>query len=418
MGANTTQITAGGGALRAWLTATWDADLALTAWRTRLVESGWACPTWPVEWHGRGLDDERGALVEEELAAAGAVGPPPGFGRVVAAPTLLDRASDDQKRKHLYAIATGAEKWCELFSELACGSDLAAVTTSAQPRDGAWVVTGRKAWATGAHLAQYALLLARTDWDVPKHHGLTMFVLPLDRPGVAVASVRLINGAVTHEVRLDGVVLHADEVIGAPGEGWSVAQTTLGHERRLAAAHRMPPAATGAGRAVREAAEEHAAFAEVYSWLPASRGRPDLLGPRLRSSGAADAATRRLVADAFIHERVATITARRAATGRVSPSLIKLASSQTARRATDAHAALSGAQGLLAGSARRSLVEIELSVHAASLIGGTDEIQHNIVAERTLGLPRDRAAVAPIPFRDVPTNHTERLHGPSALSDA
>jgi len=158
----------------------------------------------------------------------------------------------------------------------------------------------------------------------------------------------------------------------------------------------------------------------VYAWIPDSRGRPDLLRERGRGARA-DAPTRQLIADALIHERVMTITAGRIATAgpqAVSPSLVKLASSRTARRAADAHAALTGADGLLAGERAQPALDVALAMHAASLIGGTDEIQRNIVAERVLGLPRERQADASAPFRDVPTNHTERSHGARAVPDA
>ncbi|HEX7354442.1 MAG TPA: acyl-CoA dehydrogenase family protein, partial [Mycobacteriales bacterium] len=165
--------------VRRWLAAAWDPDLSLRAWRERLADSGWGCPTWPLAWCGRDLSASLAGVVAEEMARAGAVGPAEGVGMTLAAPTLLAHGSEDLKRRYIRPTFTGETSWCQLFSEPGAGSDLAGLTTRAERDGDGWVVTGQKVWNTSAHHADVGLLLARTDRDVPKHRGLTYFVLPM-----------------------------------------------------------------------------------------------------------------------------------------------------------------------------------------------------------------------------------------------
>ena len=160
-----------------------------------LADSGWACPSWPQEWYGRGpAGAGPTAIVHEEIADGGAVGPPVGGGMALAAPTILAHGSDALKRRLLRRILTGEDTWCQLFSEPGSGSDLAGLTTRAELDGDEWVVNGQKVWNTSAHHADSGMLLARTDWDVPKHRGITYFVLPMQQPGVEVRPLRQMNG--------------------------------------------------------------------------------------------------------------------------------------------------------------------------------------------------------------------------------
>ncbi len=173
-------------------------------------------------------------LVASELAIVGAPGTPAGVGIGLAAPTILEHGSDDLKRRLLRPIATGAHRWCQLFSEPGYGSDLAGLVTRADRDGDEWVVNGQKLWTTSAHHAEYGLLVARTDWDAPKHRGLTCFAIDMRQPGVEVRPVRQMNGhASFNEVFLTDARVPATDIIGDPGEGWRVALTTLAHERRL-----------------------------------------------------------------------------------------------------------------------------------------------------------------------------------------
>ena len=408
-----------GDEVRTWLAENWDPDRPLREWRSLLVESGWGCPTWPTDMYGRGLDNDAAGVVEAEFQQAGAVGPATGAGMALAAPTLLQHGSLDLQRRLLRPIVTGEHKWCQLFSEPGNGSDLAGLTTHAVRDGDEWVVNGQKVWTTGAHHATYAMLLARTDWDVPKHRGITYFAFPMQQPGVEVRPLRQMNGyASFNEVFLDDARVPHDHVVGEPGSGWPVALTTLAHERGLGAA-RLAPLPRGdlasAGRTVREAAAEASEYAKTYVWYPQRAGRPDLVPSQAAVTGRrADPLIRQGAADVAAHERTARWNAQRARAARrqgkppgPEGSLAKLSTSEIARRSAEAHGQIAGAHGMLTGADSPLdgiVAEILVSVPAQSIAGGTDEIQHNIIGERVLGLPKEPQVDTDVPFRDVRTN--------------
>ena len=385
---------------RAWLAASWDPRLPLAQWRDRLVDSGWGAPTWPRQWYGRDLPEAAAEVVRDELEQAGAVGLAAGVGMLLAAPTLLAHGSEDLLRRLLRPTMTGAAAWCQLFSEPGSGSDLASLSTRAV-RDGErWVVNGQKVWTTGAHVAHYGLLLARTDVDAPKHRGITYFVLDMRQPGVEVRPLRQMNGHRSfNEVFITDATIPVDNVIGEVNGGWQVALTTLAHERRRADFHpRLPRAAEG--RAVREAAAEAAAASEPHKWYPQRAGRVDLVVSRAIASGRdRDPLVRQAVARLVAMDRAAEWMNDRAQAalqnGRdpgPAGSLSKLARSAIAREAARVHTLIGDAATMLAGGddpLGGVLAEIQVSVPAISIAGGTDEIQKNIVAERVLGLPKD-----------------------------
>ena len=400
----------------AWLAAAWDPELSLAQWRARLADSGWACPAWPREWCGRGLPAAAAGVVAQEFARAGAVAAPEGAGLNLAGPTILEHGSDELKRRFLRPTVTGEISWCQLFSEPGAGSDLAGLRTRAERDADGFVVSGQKVWNTSANHADFGLLLARTDWDAPKHHGLTYLILPMRQPGVEVRPLRQMNGhASFNEVFLDRARVPAGNVIGDPGRGWTVALTTLAHERRLAPAARRPPAHGQAGRAAREAAEESERAMAPYRWYPQRAGRPDLVIERAIAAGrAADPLVRQEIVKLITLAWSARWTAQRAAAARAlgrppgpEGSVAKLASSNIARAAARVHAMIAGPAGQLAGAddpagGRAGIIsEIFLSVPAVSIAGGTDQIQRTILAERILGLAREPARDAGVPFREV-----------------
>ena len=401
--------------MREWLAGTWDPELALADWRERLAESGWGTPTWPRDSYGLDVPVALAGVVDEEFDRAGAVGAAVGSGMALAAPTLLAHGGDELKTRLLRPIITGRDKWCQLFSEPGSGSDLAGLTTRAERDGDEWVVNGQKVWTTGARSAARAMLLARTDWDAPKHRGITYLVLPMDQPGVEVRPIRQMNGyASFNEVFLTDARVPAADVVGDVGGGWRAALTTLAHERTLGI--RLAPAvARREGRCAREAAEEAAEYAKTYVWYPQRAGRPDLVLPQLGATGqGSDAVLRQRAVDVEIRERVARWNVARARAARArgqqpgpEGSLAKLAGTDIARRASAVHAATHGPAGQLSGpgSALDGLVaEIVTSVPAGSIAGGTDEVQHNILGERALGLPREPAVDTDVPFREVRTN--------------
>src|SRR5438105_3294777 len=250
-----------------WLDQWWDPDRPLVEWRGVLADSGWGCPTWPTEWYGKGFSPELAAVVSEAFALVGAVGPAAGAGMALAAPTILEHGSADVKGRLLRPMVTGEDKWCQLFSEPGSGSDLAGITTRADRDGDEWLVNGQKVWTTGAHQAAYGMLLARTNWDVPKHRGITYFALPMDQPGVEVRPLRQMNGKASfNEVFLTDVRARTTDVIGDVDDGWSVASTTLAFERATAAHPRLEVPRGWRGRPGREAAEEIVEYAETYDW--------------------------------------------------------------------------------------------------------------------------------------------------------
>ncbi|HWD52768.1 MAG TPA: acyl-CoA dehydrogenase family protein [Acidimicrobiales bacterium] len=402
--------------VRSWIAANWDPDRSLVEWRTRLADSGWACPAWPRQWCGRSLPASATDLVAEELARAGAVGVPDGVGMHLAAPTLLEHGSDELKGRLIRPTVTGAISFCQLFSEPGAGSDLAALTTRAVLDGDQWVVNGQKVWNTSAHHADFGLLVARTDWDVPKHQGITYFVIPMHQPGVEVRPLRQMNGyASFNEVFLDDARVPVANLVGEVGHGWTVAQATLAHERRYTVMGSATPLPDTGGRAVREAGAERAVVYEPYKWYPQRAGRFDLVVGQAAATGAGtDPVVRQEIARLVGLARSASWTAQRSRAARAlgrppgpEGSLGKMAASQVARASSRVHTHIAGASGLLTGPDSvlgGTIAEIFVSVPAVSIAGGTDEIQHNIIGERVLGLPREPDPSHQLPFRDVPKN--------------
>jgi alkylation response protein AidB-like acyl-CoA dehydrogenase len=400
--------------VRAWLEEHWDPDLSLLEWRNLLADSGWATPTWPEAWCGRGLPVAMGDVVTEEFRRVGAVGLPGGAGAGLAAVTLLEHGSDDLKRRHLRAIVTGEDTWCQLFSEPGSGSDLAGLTTRADYDGGEFIINGQKVWNTSAHHARWGLLLARTDWAVPKHGGITYFVIDMKQPGIVVRPLKQANGyASFNEVFLNDAVVPRGNVIGEVNQGWKVALATLAYERRLARIGGRTP--KGEGRVLDQYRAELKEVLEPYVWYPQRAGRPDLVIERAAKRGrSGDPVVRQEVAKLLALARASEWTAQRARAAQKlgrppgpEGSIAKLCTSHIARAAAHVHTLISGADAMLAGGdgAEDGLIaEILISVPAQSIAGGTDEIQRNIISERVLGMPRGPAVDIGKPFRDVPKN--------------
>jgi alkylation response protein AidB-like acyl-CoA dehydrogenase len=400
--------------LAAWVGEHWDPDRPLREWRELLLQAGWAMPSWPHRWHGRGLPGWADELVAAELVRLGAVGTPVGSGTWLAAPTILAHGPDELRDRLLPPILTGAETWCQLFSEPGAGSDLAGLSTTAVLDGDSWVVNGQKVWNTSAHHADMGMLLARTDSSVPKHQGITYFALPMRQPGVEVRQLRQMNfHASFNEVFLTDARVPRENVIGAVGHGWAAALTTLSYERRFAALQRPGYAATP-GRALAEARAEADSHFATYSWYPQRAGRPDLVVEHARSAGVADdPVVRQAVARLVTLHRVSLWTAERARQARArgarpgaEGSIGKLAASNVARESARVHSMIAAAAGLLTGpdSALGGVIaEVLMSVPGQSIAGGTDEIQKNILAERVLGLPGEVRIDRDVPF--------SRLHG-------
>ncbi|MGA1542528.1 MAG: acyl-CoA dehydrogenase family protein, partial [Ilumatobacteraceae bacterium] len=219
----------------AWIDTNWDPELPLLEWRERLVTSGWMVPSWPTKWFGRGLAASADRIVADALRDRGAPGAPIGSGMSLAAPTLLEHASDQLNRDLIRPTITGAITWCQLFSEPGAGSDLASLSTTATLDGDEWVLNGQKVWNTSAHHADFAIVVARSDWDAPKHRGISYFVLPMGQAGVEVRGIKQMNRhASFNEVFLTDARLPAHFLVGDRGDGRRIARTPLAHERSFA----------------------------------------------------------------------------------------------------------------------------------------------------------------------------------------
>jgi alkylation response protein AidB-like acyl-CoA dehydrogenase len=405
------------GEVRTWLEQNWDPERGLVEWRNMLADSGWGVPAWPEEWYGLGLTAAQAAAVDDEFAAFGAVGVARAGIRMLAAATILAHGTDLHKEKFLRRILTGEDTWCQLFSEPGSGSDLAGASTRADFDGNKWVVNGQKVWTTSAHHAQWGLLLARTDWNEPKHKGLSYFILDMTQPTVEVQQLRQMNGhASFNQVFITDAVVEPEFQVGELGEGWAVATTTLMHERRGAdGLRRWASASDRTERIYQEERTEIETAMAPYKWYPQRAGRVDLIMERARETGKiADPVVRQEIAKLMIMAKSAEWTARRARAAQElgrpqgpEGSLGKLAASHVARAAARVHTMLSGQEAMLSGddSAMDGLVaEILVSVPAISIAGGTDEIQRNIISERVLRMPKETRFDTDKPFKDVPRN--------------
>ncbi|MFW2332931.1 acyl-CoA dehydrogenase family protein [Ilumatobacter sp.] len=418
-------------AARAWFDDAWDPDISLLEWRERLVQSGWAVPSWSTDWFGLGLPAWADRVAHRAIREAGGVTTPLGVGASLAAPTLYDHGSDELRRRLLRPTLTGELTWCQLFSEPGAGSDLAGLTTTAVRDGDQWVVNGQKVWNTSADHADMAILVARHDWDSVKHAGLTYFVIDMRQPGIEVRPIRQMNEHSSfNEVFLTDAVVPHENVVGGIGDGWAVARGTLAHERSFAARESGTYPEGRPGRVLAEAEDEAERWRATYVWYPQREGRIDLVVDRARDLGRLDdPVVRQEMMKLISVHRASSWTAARAKAARElgrppgsEGSIGKLAMSEVARRCNRVHSLIAGARGLLTDgddALDAVVAEVLVSTPAQSIAGGTDEIQHNIIGENVLGLPKEPAVDRGVAFREV--GRREQLdeqprHGTSAPS--
>jgi len=424
--------------LNAWLDKNWSPDRSLVEWRDLLVDGGWAAPGWPSAYFGRDFSPEQSAVVDAEFARRGVVGAAQSGPRRLAAETILAHGSEDQKQRYLRPILTGQHAWCQLFSEPGSGSDLAGSTTRAELQSGRaelqedraglqedrYIINGQKVWTTSAHHADFGILLARTDWDVPKHQGLSYFLFDMRQSGVEVRPLRQMNGhASFNEVFMTDASVDPRDLIGGEGNGWRVAATTLSIERQGFSQSRPDGGLKGLsslqGRVYDEYRAELLIALEPYTWYPQRAGRADLALPRARQTGAInDPHIRQELAKLLSMKLGADLAAAsaaavsRAGSNTVSPqgSIGKLAASVIARQAAHVHTLVAGTDAMLSGATAAEagvIAEILLSVPAISIAGGTDEIQKNIIAERVLEMPKEPRSDTG-PFRAIARNSADK----------
>lgn len=381
------------GEVREWLRANWiplpKADDPWTspperiAWLEKVLDAGYAVPTYPTEWFGRGYPSELAAVIGQEFSAIKAPGARQDKYNIPAN-TTLKLGTDKLKRDLLRDFLVERSRTCLLYSEPGAGSDLASVRTTAVKDDDRWVVNGQKVWTSGAQTADYALLLARTDWDVPKHTGLSLFIMPMNQPGIDVRPLVQITGeSHFNEVFISDATVSDDYLLGGQGNGWRALQTALAYERSIMG---------DIGRGSRNR--------KADSLIELARDHGVLDDPTVRYPLAKVLAMREL-------NKLNNARAKAATTQGTSSSIMslgKLAMSRILHTEAAMKTQIIGAQALLAGPDNPVADDVNfltLNAFFTSIGGGTDQIQRNIIGERVLGLPKEPETDREIPFRQA-----------------
>lgn len=355
-------------------------------WQGQLASGGLAGVTWPADVGGQGLGPVEQVIVSQEIARAEVPGILDVIGVGMLGPTIIAHGSDEQKARYLGPMLHGDEVWCQLFSEPAAGSDLAAVQTRAVAQDdGSWVLNGQKVWTTNAQFASFGLLLARTDPEQHKHKGLTMFALPMDAPGVTVRGLRQISGeAEFNEVFLDDVKLPADTVVGQVNDGWRTALTTLMFERLT----------IGLGSDGMGYKEDR--FARAIAPDEDARRDPEIR-KRLGEIGV------ELLAVKFTGYRTLTALQKGQIPG-PEAGLAKVTTVNAAIAAGELIADVLGPEALDEDSEWAYMISFLPGLKSA---GGTEEILRNTIGERVMGLPPEPRLDKGVPFSELRAKERE-----------
>ena len=355
------------------------------AWQALKAENGWACITWPKEFGGRGGTSIQSVVWNQE---EGKFSTPPSIftiGLGMLGPTIMAHGTDEQKEKFLPKMVHGDEIWCQLFSEPAAGSDLAGLRMSAVKDGDEWVINGQKIWTTGAQYSDWGMIVTRTDPDVPKHAGLTYFIVDMKAPGVDIRPIKEITGdSHFNEVFFNDVRVPDSQRLGAVGNGWAVAITTLMNERSALGSGRTGPRV--------EDLIDLASETQIH-------GRPAI----------EDSEVRQKIADFFIrlsglkYTGYRTLTAiSRGQTPGPEAAIGKLIGAPLGQQLSSFAIELQGPAGSQMGNG--SLWQLAyLFAPGLRVAGGTDEILRNIIAERVLRLPPEPRIDKKLAFREVPT---------------
>ena len=344
------------------------------AWERRLAEGRWTCIGWPVAWGGRGASIEQQVIYHEEYARAGGPGRMGHIGDTLTGPTLLAFGSEDQKARYLPDIRSGQAFWSQGYSEPGAGSDLAAIRTRADFDDGSrqWKITGQKVWTSLAHESDFVFVLARVDRDSVGHRGLGFFLVALDQPGVTIRPINQLTGtAEFNEVYFDEAVCAADDIVGAPGDGWKVAMGLLGFERGVSTLGQQMLFQTELDEIIR-----------LAKFNGASR----------------DPEIRQRIAEAHIGLRTMRYNSMRTLSGGEDGSLsreamiYKLYWSSWHRNLGKLAMDVLGPDAELLEEGPYELTKLQslfLFTRADTIYGGTNQIQRNLIAERALGMPKE-----------------------------
>jgi alkylation response protein AidB-like acyl-CoA dehydrogenase len=365
-----------------------EAIAAHRAWQRKLAEAGYVGITWPKEYGGQGLGPLEQVISNQEINRAGVPGIIDGIGVGMLGPTIIAHGTEEQKQRYLAPMLHADEVWCQLFSEPAAGSDLAGIQSRAvQQDDGSWKLNGQKVWTTNAQFASYGLLLARTDPDVPKHKGLTMFIVPMDAEGVTVRGLRQITGdAEFNEVFFDDVMLDEELVVGPVNGGWGTALTTLMFER-LTLGGGSEGMGYRADRFARALAADGAAAADPEVRHRFGELATDLLALR------------------FTGYRILTALQRGQIPG-PEAGMGKVTVVNAAIAAGDLIADVLGPDALDEDDEWSYLISFLPGLKSA---GGTEEILRNTVGERVLGLPPEPRLDKGVPFSELRAKEREAV---------
>jgi alkylation response protein AidB-like acyl-CoA dehydrogenase len=344
-------------------------------WNGHLAEAGYVAPHWPKP-YGLDAGPIQQLVIDEELRAAGAPRPLNPIGIGWAGPTLLVAGTRAQQERYLPGILSGAEIWCQLFSEPGAGSDLASLTTRAERDGDEYVVNGQKVWTTLAHFAQYGILLARTDPNAEQHRGISYFVVDMSTPGITVRPIKQMDGtAMFNEVFLDGVRIPAHEIVGEENDGWRLAKVTLGNER---------VSLSGEGA--------------LWGRGPTADTVLDIVRVH---GGVTDPGLRQKLSALYIESEVLRLIRLRTVSAIVrglepgpETSVRKALADEHGQHVMALAVELAGTAGMLLdrgpfGEPDSTWSEGFLYSRALTIGGGTSEVQRNIIGERVLGLPRD-----------------------------
>ena len=387
----------------AFLAANWPAA-DLEAWIELVIDERWAALRWPVASFGRGLPDDETREVEAVFAEVGAPGPGQDKFNLWAG-TLVAFGSPALQEMYLRRLLLDEVAMCLLYSEPGAGSDLAGIRTTAVRDGDEWIVNGQKVWTSGARDAEFGMLIARTDWDQPKHRGITFFWFPMKQAAVEVRPLRQATGdARFNEVFITDARVPDSHRVGELNAGWWVLQTALAYERVAMGGSRRGPSGPARG-----------ATAQAHGTIPT----PDISLVKLaRAMGKNhDPHVRqrlmRLHAQRTVNEWNSARARAATASGGSSPlaSLGKLAMAQILHAAGHLQGELLGMEGTLDGDQNeraRDANYSQLNAYFYSIGGGTDQIQRNIIGERVLGLPKEPEVDRAMPFKDVPASSTRR----------
>jgi alkylation response protein AidB-like acyl-CoA dehydrogenase len=365
----------------------------------KLFDGGFAGIVYPVEYGGQGLTPEHQRAFTAETAGyeMPLLFNVPTLG--ILAPTLLDFGTEEQKQRHLPAILRGEELWVQFLSEPSGGSDLAGCITRATRDGDVWVLNGAKIWSSGAYWCDWAMCLARTNWDVPKHRGLTMFIVKIHQPGIQIEQIRQVNGAMEFcQEFFDDVHIPEANIGGAVNDGWTVASQLLFHERNSVGGG--SPYVSGGG-----------AESANGGRLPDNRWLARQLGV------ASDRYVSDLVAESYILDVVHGQLGERMSAGMragvfppTAGAILRLFSGTKSVRQTDINIEIAGAAAVAApaDSMVSHFADQFLARQGGCLGGGSTEMARNIISERVLGMPREYAADRDVPFNQVKRNEVQK----------